>query len=57
MRTRGCLMSPERLTRVSIGLFIAIVAALVAVIFFQNDADATQRCIDKGYSEEVCAWR
>lgn len=50
-------MSPERLTRVSIGLFIAIVAALCAVIFFQNDADATQRCIDKGYSAEKCGWR
>lgn len=50
-------MTPERLTRISIGIFIVVVAALVTVIFFQNDADATQRCIDKGYSEEVCAWR
>jgi hypothetical protein len=50
-------MSPERLTRVSIGVFIVVVAALCTVIFFQNDADATQRCIDKSYSEEVCSWR
>lgn len=57
MRTPGCLMSPERLTRISIGVFIVVVAALVAVMFFQNDADATQRCIDKGYSEATCGWR
>lgn len=50
-------MSPERLTRVSIGIFIAVIAALCAVLFFQSDAEATRHCIEKGYSEAECGWR
>ena len=50
-------MNPERLSRVAIGIFIVVVAALFAVMFFESDADATQRCIDKGYTAEECGWR
>lgn len=50
-------MTPERLVRASIIIFVMVVLGLLAVMFFQSDADATQRCIDKGYSEEACSWR
>lgn len=57
MRTPGCLMSPERLTRLSITTFVVVMLALFAVLFFQSDADATRHCIEKGYSEAECGWR
>jgi hypothetical protein len=50
-------MTPERLTRIAIGVTIAVLAALFAVLFFESDSDATQRCLDKGYSAEECGWR
>lgn len=50
-------MSPERLTRLSIAMFVVVILALLAVLYFGWDADRTQYCIDKGYSEEVCGWR
>jgi hypothetical protein len=50
-------MSPERLTRLSITVFVVVVLGLLTVLFFQNDADATRHCIDKGGTEESCGWR
>jgi hypothetical protein len=50
-------MSPQRLTRLSITVFVVVLLALFAVIFFQGDAEARNTCEDRGYSEEVCAWR
>lgn len=50
-------MSPERLTRVAIGVTIAILAALFALLFLQSDAEATRHCVEQGYSEAYCGWR
>jgi hypothetical protein len=50
-------MSPERLSRLSITIFVVVLVGLFAVLFFESDADATQRCLDKGYSAEECGWR
>lgn len=50
-------MKPERLLAVALVTTFLIVSAMLAVMFFQADADATRRCIDKGYSEERCGWR
>lgn len=50
-------MSPQRLTRLSITIFAVVVLGLLAVLFFQSDADATRHCIEKGYSEAECGWR
>lgn len=41
----------------SIITFVVTVLALLAVLFFQNDADATRHCVEQGYSEEYCGWR
>jgi hypothetical protein len=49
-------MKPERLLGVALATTFLIVVALLAVLFFQSDAAATQRCIDKGYDKETCAW-
>jgi hypothetical protein len=50
-------MTPERLTRVALATFAVVILALLAVLFFQSDADATRHCIDKGGTEETCGWR
>lgn len=50
-------MSPQRLTRLSITIFTVVVLGLLAVIFFERDAEATRRCEAKGYSAEECGWR
>jgi hypothetical protein len=50
-------MSPQRLTRLSVTVFVVVLLGLLAVLFFQGDAEATRHCEAKGYSEEVCAWR
>ena len=50
-------MSPERLTRLSITIFVVVVLGMLLAVFFTSDNAATQRCIDKGYSPEECGWR
>jgi hypothetical protein len=50
-------MSPQRLTRLSITIFAVVVLGLLAVIFFQNDAEATRHCIEQGGTEASCGWR
>jgi hypothetical protein len=49
-------VTPQRLTRLSITVFVVVLLALFAVIFFQGDAEATRRCEAKGYDKETCAW-
>lgn len=50
-------MSPQRLTRLSITIFVTFVIGLLVVLFFTADNAATQRCLDKGYSAGECGWR
>jgi hypothetical protein len=50
-------MSPQRLTRLSITIFAVVLLGLLAVLFFEADAEATRRCEAKGYSAGECGWR
>lgn len=50
-------MSANRLTRLSITVFVAFLIAWALVAFFEADARATQHCIDNGGTEATCGWR
>jgi hypothetical protein len=50
-------MSSERLTRLSITVFVAVMLGLVAVLYFNWDADRTDYCIEQGGTEASCGWR
>ena len=50
-------MTAERLARDAFILLVAVVLGLLLILVFNADRGATQRCLDKGYSEETCAWR
>jgi hypothetical protein len=49
-------VSPQRLTRLSITVFVTVLLGLFAVLFFTADNAATARCEAKGYDKETCAW-
>jgi hypothetical protein len=34
-----------------------VLLGLLAVLFFEADADATRHCIDNGGTEASCGWR
>lgn len=50
-------MTPQRLTRLSITVFVTVLLGLFLVLFLTADEEATRRCIDKGNDPAVCGWR
>jgi hypothetical protein len=50
-------VSPQRLTRLSITVFVAVMLGLALVLFFGWDADRTRTCIEKGNDPVTCGWR
>lgn len=50
-------MNPRSLTRVAVGITLVVLAVLFAILFLDADSEATQHCVDSGYTEEECGWR
>jgi hypothetical protein len=50
-------VTPARLTRTAVAVFVVVILALLAVLFFQSDAEARRACEAKGHSAEWCGWR